>query len=127
MAQPRNTVQKQIIYDVLVQRGDHPTAEEVYADVHARLATISKGTVYRVLNQMAEQRSILRIPIPNGADRFDHTIRPHHHFGCTRCGRIYDMPAQTAEGIQITYPVFARGKITGYSILFEGICEGCGE
>ena len=47
--QERQTKQKRIIYDALKSL-DHPTATEVYGYVHERHPTVSRATVFRVLN-----------------------------------------------------------------------------
>jgi len=41
----RSTPQREVIYDVLLKKRDHPTADEVYARVRADMPTISLATV----------------------------------------------------------------------------------
>ena len=50
--QERQTKQKQIIYGAL-QALDHPTATEVYGQVHENYPTVSRATVFRVLSGFA--------------------------------------------------------------------------
>ena len=44
----RQTKQKTMIYDTLTKL-DHPTATEVYNDLHVREPSVSRATVFRVL------------------------------------------------------------------------------
>ena len=62
----RHTVQKNMIYAALCELKNHPTAHEVYEHVRTAHPTISKATVYRVLNRMAEQGTILNNVLPVG-------------------------------------------------------------
>ena len=42
----RSTPQREVVYDVLLRKRDHPTADEVFARVKSGLPTISLATVY---------------------------------------------------------------------------------
>lgn len=50
MKQQRNTRQRQLVLDEVRSRRDHPTAEQIFQNVHALDPHISRGTVYRNLN-----------------------------------------------------------------------------
>lgn len=45
----RSTKQRQLILEAVEKRHDHPTADQIYLDVHAVDERISRGTVYRNL------------------------------------------------------------------------------
>ena len=66
----RNTIQRQLVADA-VCRLDHPQAEEVYELVAREHPHISKATVYRNLNLLAEDGTIGKLHLCEGADRFD--------------------------------------------------------
>ena len=89
--QTRNTVQRQIVLQTGLKMHDHPTADNVYAAVAAEHPSISKATVYRNLNQLAGQGEIRRVPVPNGADRFDFNTSEHYHVRCEKCGAAFDV------------------------------------
>lgn len=123
--QIRNTVQRQIVLNTVLKMRNHPTAESVYEEVIKEHPSISKATVYRNLNQLAQQKAILRVPIPNGADRFDYHTEQHYHLRCIKCGEVYDvqMPYQTQLIHQVEDSYGA--EIIHHQILFEGICNKC--
>lgn len=89
----RNTIQKQLVLDAVFRLANHPTAEEVYAEVARSHPTVSKATVYRNLGSLSEDGLLRHIKMPGGADRFDHMLLEHHHIICTRCGCFADAPA----------------------------------
>ena len=59
--QERNTVQRQLVYRAVQDLACHPTAEEVYGKVVSTHPSISKGTVYRNLNRLAETGMLRKI------------------------------------------------------------------
>ena len=122
--QERHTVQKDIIYAALCALHNHPTADAVCREVQHRHPTVSRATVYRVLNAMAEQGKVLRLNV-DGADHYDHQTHRHDHVQCTCCGRVDDV--ETAGLDDMTAAVTDSGGyvITAASLLFRGICQSC--
>jgi len=90
MASTRNTIQKSMIMQAL-EILDHPSAEEVFRSVSEKYPSISKATVYRNLNQMAECGEILRLTITESADHYDLRCTPHYHAHCKSCEKIIDI------------------------------------
>lgn len=64
----RNTIQKQLVLDAVFRLANHPTAEEVYAEVARSHPTVSKATVYRNLGSLSEDGLLRHIKMPGGAD-----------------------------------------------------------
>ena len=89
--QTRMTRQRMVILEELKKVRTHPTADELYAMVRARLPRISLGTVYRNLDFLAETGEILKLEAAGSIRRFDGDIRPHQHIRCTNCGRVGDV------------------------------------
>jgi len=117
----RNTLQKAIIYHTLCDMHCHPTAAMVYDQVHRAHPTISRSTVYRVLNKMAAEGKILRLDLAGDNSRYDGQISPHGHLLCRACGRIVDVP-QTA----VNLPGDDFGfLVENCSVLFRGLCPAC--
>lgn len=123
----RNTHQKQSVLNVLESlRGQHPTAETVYDQVSEIIPSISRATVYRILNQYAEQGTIAQLHIKESADRYDDLMDPHYHLLCTSCKRVLDLAAPNYEKIPLPQDDASGCKITGVELTFLGICPECG-
>ena len=120
----RNTLQKNIILAGL-KKLCHPTAEDVYQTVARDYPTISKATVYRNLNQMAQSGTILKIKIPDGADRFDTTAFEHYHIRCSECGRVYDVDMPYLHGLEDQVRDKHGFEFRGHEIVFVGTCPDC--
>ncbi len=123
--QTRNTVQRQIVLQTVLRMHDHPTADNVYEAVAAEHPSISKATVYRNLNQLAHQGEIRRVPVPNGADRFDFNTEEHFHVRCTGCGDVYDVKLPHMKDLISQVEDSCGVEVQRYDILFEGVCPAC--
>lgn len=123
--QTRNTVQRQIVLQTVLQMHDHPTADNVYAAVAAEHPSISKATVYRNLSQLASQGEIRRVPVPNGADRFDFNTNEHYHVRCVKCGEVFDVHMPHVSNLIEQVEDASGVEVQRYDILFEGICQHC--
>ena len=124
----RNTVQQKAVASKLAKlHGSHPTADEVYSAVSAEYPTVSKATVYRVLNRMAEEGTALKVNVSDGPDRFDDTLQTHYHVLCMQCGRVDDVEVSPAlTSLDLDAAAKAAGyTITGHDLLFRGVCPNC--
>lgn len=125
--QTRNTVQRQIVLQTVLKMHDHPTADNVYAAVAAEHPSISKATVYRNLNQLAGQGEIRRVPVPNGADRFDFNTSEHYHVRCEKCGAVFDVHMPQVVDLIGQVEGASGVEVRRFDILFEGVCKACRE
>lgn len=82
--------QREQILDVVKKSYEHPAAEEVYEIVHKNDKKISKSTVYRNLNELAEDGKIIKISTLANGYRFDYMKSKHHHAVCNECGKVFD-------------------------------------
>lgn len=121
----RNTIQRQLVLDAVRSMTNHPTVDEIYARITQTHPSISKGTVYRNLNLLAEQGEILRIQIPNAADRYDFRIQRHYHLRCQRCGHIFDVTMAYQEHLEEKIENPGGFTILSHDIIFSGICPDC--
>lgn len=121
----RHTIQKQLVIDTVNQLHTHPSAEEIYEAVLKKAPHISKATVYRNLAHLSEIGEILKIEVPNASDRFDFNTKPHHHMKCSMCGRLSDVEISCELDVMSNAKAKKGGTLTGYQLLFDGICKTC--
>lgn len=118
------TVQRREVFGALAPRKDHPTADEIYETVRARLFGISRATVYRVLETLVRVGVARKVPHPGTAARFDPIVERHHHFSCTECGRLMDLDLPALNDLPL--PEAQNGaRITDYTVHYTGTCEAC--
>jgi len=116
------TYQRLRILEYLDKHRTHTTVEEIYEDLIREIPTISKTTIYNALNAFLEKGIIHAITITGTETRYDYKNFPHHHFLCSRCGRVID--------IDIKCPYVDQNNIDGHKIderhgYFKGICKEC--
>lgn len=121
----RTTIQKELVLDAVNHLHDHATADEVYEMIHSAYPRISKGTVYRNLNCLAEEGKIRKLEIPDGPDRFDHICTPHYHIHCCKCGRAFDVDMDVVSGLMDKVKDKHGFDFLDYDIIFKGICPDC--
>ena len=102
--------QRAAILSFLQSRKDHPTAEVVYSNVKEEFPSISLGTVYRNLNQLAETGMIAK-----------------QHFVCNCCNAVIDLPIDGKDFASIDAEASKGfdGLIQGHRLYFCGICKNC--
>ena len=120
----RNTIQRRLVADA-VRVLDHPDAETVYEKIVQEHPHISKATVYRNLNLLAEQNEIGKISTAEGADRYDCRTRPHYHLRCRSCGKIFDSRMPVLDGLERCLTETDGFLVESYTIEFIGLCPEC--
>ena len=118
----RNTVQRTLVLETVRSLHNHPTAEEIYENVLLRCPNISQGTVYRNLNNLAKDGDILRVQVANAPDRYDFTVKPHAHFRCNYCGKVFDF---TLPDTPLPEALNAGFQVEDYQLVFCGSCPDC--
>lgn len=132
----RNTIQQEIICGIVKNMHTHPSPDEVYREVHDKHPSISRATVYRVLNKLADRGDLLKVNMPNTADRFDFRTEEHIHFYCSTCGNVFDADIEDCTELlsSLSRRVHSSEimKINGFeiskiNISLEGTCPKCKE
>lgn len=119
----RATPQREVVYNVLLKKRDHPTADEVYARVRAELPGISLATVYNCLETLVQCNLVRSVNFERGPTRYCPNLRPHAHFHDERTGETHDidLPPTLLDDIKSILPrgydpssveIIFRGKAT---------------
>ena len=120
----RNTVQRQLVAETILNL-DHPNAEQVYEEIVKNHPHVSKATVYRNLNLLAEQQEIGKIETSEGAARFDFRTQPHYHLRCRKCGRLFDAEIPVFEHLEENLRNTGGFTVEKHIVEFIGICSDC--
>lgn len=120
----RNTKQRKLIMEAVQSRCDHPSADDIFISVRKQDKKISKGTVYRNLNILAETGSICHVRVPS-ADRYDSRTDMHYHMFCASCGVVVDAPIPYNEKYDKLAEEISGFRIDRHRTVFEGLCADC--
>lgn len=122
--QLRVTPQRFAVYANLLNRTDHPTAEQIMVDLNQGAPISSQATVYNCLQALQSVGLIREVLIDEGGCRYDANVERHHHFRCQSCGAIEDIPWQDLQEIDVSH-VRPGLQVTGYEVTVQGTCEAC--
>ena len=119
----RFTPQRQQVYDVLLHKRDHPTAEEVFIRAKKQMPEISHATVYNCLDALVQCGLVRLVQLERGATRY----LPEH-------GGALPLLIATCAARYLTWHWRAdaavgprpRGfQVDHYEIAVHGLCAEC--
>ena len=117
----RLTPQRQQVYDVLLHKRDHPTAEAVFIRAKRQMPEISHATVYNCLDALVKCGLARQVTLDRGATRFCPNMHEHGHFYCDACGTVFDVDLPTRA-----MPLPKGFKAGHFDIAIHGTCPDCG-
>ena len=118
----RFTPQRQHVYDVVTQKRDHPTAEEIFIRTKKTMPEISHATVYNCLDALVKCGLVRQVQLERGATRFCPNMEEHCHYFCDACGEVFDVPLQKDS---TTMPGPKGFQVDHYDIAVHGLCANC--
>ncbi len=120
----RPTAQRRHVYNVLLQKRDHPSAEEVFIRAKQTMPEISMATVYNCLDTLVHCGLVRQVNLERGATRYCSNMNEHHHFYCDLCGCAFDIdPVLKATQPRLHVPI--GFKVRRFEISVRGLCPAC--
>lgn len=115
------TSQRLAVYDFICGNLTHPGVDEVWNHIRKNLPSVTRESVYRILNELAEYGILHRVDHIDRA-RYDSQTVPHGHFICEKCGVITDFSLPAG----VTFPAdTVAGKPRHIELRISGICNKC--
>lgn len=87
----RATPQREMVYEVLLEKRDHPSADEVFVRAKARMPAISLATVYNCLETLVGCGLVKQVNYERQPTRYCPNLREHAHFHDLETGRVFDI------------------------------------
>lgn len=125
MQKTRYSKQRELIFENLKSRYDHPTAETIYSDLKIEHPGLSLGTVYRNLNFLADAGLIQKLDVGHQMVHFDADMHPHYHFICEHCHNVYDIEANLNDTVSNEIQSLTKHQIKDVNMIFTGVCQHC--
>ena len=119
------TIQRRVILEAVLDREDHPTADQLFEDVRSRIPGVSRTTVYRALEALVQLGVVRRANHSDAVARFDGNTDHHHHLVCLGCDRVTDLDGLKLDPIKLPDARRKGFEIADFSIHFEGYCPEC--
>jgi Fur family iron response transcriptional regulator len=113
------SAQRVAIAEYVLATSDHPSADQVWAEVRARFPMVSRATVYNTLNLLVEKGLLREFVLTEGSIVFDPKLERHHHFIDEDTQMIHDLPWEAVKVSRVEalsgydvreYQVVMRGR-----------------
>jgi Fur family transcriptional regulator, iron response regulator len=91
------TAQRMLIAELMFERDQHLTAEQIIQTLAERGTDVSKATVYNTLNLFAAKGLVKPLQVDPERGLFDSNMRPHYHFHVEDTGELIDVPPGDLE------------------------------
>jgi Fur family peroxide stress response transcriptional regulator len=120
------TPQRLAIFEQLMGRKDHPSAEMIFNDIKMDFPSLTLVTVYNTLQKLVSTDLCIKVnPLHNSA-RYDGNTDLHQHMVCTHCQKILDMH-DASVSVELPELIVEKFKIVDQSVTFYGACVECQE
>lgn len=119
------TPQRAAVFDYLSGVTHHPTAEDVFLAVKAKVPRISLATVYKNLEALVQCGAASKLTYGDASARYDIRTDHHYHTRCLACGKICDLDAGEGPLLleQIKPPL--GFEVQDYRLELLGRCRAC--
>lgn len=116
------SAQRLAVAQYVLETDQHPSADEVLAEVQGHFPMLSRATVYNTLHLFVEKGLLRQLVLAEGRTVFDPRLEPHHHFIDDETGRIEDVPWEAVQVGEVKglkgydvreYMVVMRGRKLG--------------
>lgn len=118
------TYQRMKVLQALIDRRDHPSAEDIHLALQGCKPPIGKATVYNTLRLLLDKGIVKPLYIDPDGLRYDIELDGHGHFHCERCGRIYNFEAAVDSA---ELPGLEGFQVRQRDLYVRGICPKCQE
>ncbi len=120
------TRQRKLVYDTLLEKLDHPTAEDLFFRARKKQPDISMATVYNCLEALVKCSLVKQVKVDKNAIRYCANLCEHAHFVCEICGAVFDISGDNLEKFENMRIKIPRGfKIHNFEIAIHGTCPDC--
>lgn len=121
----RKTQQRVAILQALEQEDRPLRVSEILDLGRETVPSLDQATVYRNLNRLAEEGTVLQINHPTLGTLYEQTGKKHHHhFHCRVCDRLLELPGCAFEDKGYTPKGF---KTEAHELFLYGVCADCKE
>jgi Fe2+ or Zn2+ uptake regulation protein len=110
------------IFTYIIEKMNHPSVDEIYENLNKEIPTLSKTTIYNTLKLFVSKKLLSEVLIEEDEVRYDYFEKPHLHFKCKICKKIYDIYKECPI---VECKEVDGHKIEEHHIYLIGICKNC--
>jgi Fe2+ or Zn2+ uptake regulation protein len=113
-----------LVLSLLQELGGHRSIDELIRELQVRGTPLPRASVYNVIDRFVSQGLVMLADAGPGPALYEIALTWHHHFVCTACGVIVDIPCIKGEK-PCLLPDWVPGIVEETQIIFRGYCIEC--
>lgn len=124
----RVTAPRRALAHLIADRAGHFTAEDLLAESRRRRLGVTRATVFRSLDVLADLGVVERLDLPTGDHAFV-ACEPthHHHILCSSCGRSTGVADHGLERVAASIARETGYRVDTHRLELFGLCPDCQE
>ena len=125
--QLKATPRRIAVLSTLAGEQTYASPEEIWNKLKRKLDTIGLPTVYRILEELAENGVITKIIHPSRQLYYYYCGNEghHHHFICVSCRKVEDLNFCASREIEKEVSRNLKGRVLSHILQINGLCEPC--
>jgi Fe2+ or Zn2+ uptake regulation protein len=118
------TCPRLLVLHVLTELKGHYAADELVEILRKRLTPLPRASVYNALDVLVSHNLMMLADAGPDSALYERATTRHHHFVCTQCGTIVDVPCIKEEK-PCLMPEWVPGILEEAQVIFRGRCTQC--
>jgi Fur family transcriptional regulator, ferric uptake regulator len=122
----RLTAPRRAVAELIGSRRGHFTADELLSESRRRRLGVTRATVFRSLDVLADLGLIERLDLPSGEHAFVACeTAHHHHLVCSACGRSTEVGDNGLEAVAAAIARESGYRVDTHRLELFGLCPAC--
>jgi Fe2+ or Zn2+ uptake regulation protein len=122
----RLTSQRRSLASLIAERRGHFTAEGLLHESRRRRLGVTRATIFRSLDVLAELGLVERLDLPTGEHAFVAcAAKHHHHIVCSSCGRSTEVADNGFEAVAAAIERHSGYRVDTHRLELFGLCPAC--
>jgi Fur family ferric uptake transcriptional regulator len=123
----RLTTPRRALAELIASRRGHFTAEELLEESRGRRLGLTRATIFRSLDVLADLALVERLDLPSGEHAFVacRPARHHHHIVCSSCGRSAEVADIGFEAVAASIARSTGYRVDTHRLELFGLCPSC--
>jgi Fur family transcriptional regulator, ferric uptake regulator len=118
----RRTRQREAILHALDRAAGPLSPHQILLEAQEELPHLGIATVYRAVKDLTDDALLATVCLADGTARYELLKGHHHHFHCSECDHVYDIPADCSKAAVGLPRGFA---VERHEVVLFGQCPAC--
>ncbi len=118
------TLQRRLILEELMNRSDHPSAEELFNSLRHK-SKLSLATIYRTLETLLTNNLVTEHTQGKNGARYEVAKGQHYHVICLKCQKMEDVFGITIQSLEDEIAKMTSYRIEKHRLDVYGLCPDC--